>query len=228
MKKLNKWAFLPINGYYCPKFNRFAYTASLFAIVLGIFLLPKTAFMATITPDKIIALTNDERAHASLNILTVNSQLTQAANAKAQAILSSQVFDHTINGRRFSSWIKDTGYQYTLVGENLAIDFITSEGLMRAWMASPEHRSNILEADYTQIGVGVAEGRFDGQNTIVVAQLFGDPLIKAAPIPTAISALNERISPWNQQTASRPGYLTFCQLILARLSLATAEESNFF
>jgi hypothetical protein len=228
MKIQTKTLISPVSHFILLKSGKTFYTASLLAITLGIFLLPKTALMATITPATIISLTNNERTHSGLNILTINEQLTQAAKAKAQAVLDSQTFDHTINGKRFSSWIKATGYQYSLVGENLAIDFVSSEGVMRAWMASPEHRANLLEDEYSDIGVGIAEGKFNGQNTIVVAQLFGDPLIKTAPIPENISLLNERISPWNEQLKTKNNYLSFYNIFLEKLSLLSDRQVAMF
>jgi hypothetical protein len=224
MKTEQKSPFSLIPVFISAKSGKLSYTVSLLAITLGIFLLPKTAFMATITPDKIISLTNGQRNQAGLNTLQINDQLTQAAKAKAQAVLDSQIFDHTINGKRFSTWIKATGYQYNIVGENLAIDFVTSEGLMRAWMASPEHRENILGDEYTEIGVGIAEGKFAGQNTIIVAQIFGDPVIKAAPIPEAISLLNERISPWQGNNSASSAYLSFYHQFLGHLSLLAERK----
>ncbi|MDD5527407.1 MAG: CAP domain-containing protein [Patescibacteria group bacterium] len=207
------------------KLNKFIRSASLFAIVLGIFLLPKTALMAAITPEKIISSTNEERNRAGLNILSSNDQLARAANAKAQAVLASQIFDHTINGKKFSSWIKDTGYRYSLAGENLAMDFVSSEGLMRAWMASPDHRANILENEYADIGVGVAEGKFAGQKTIVVAQIFGDPLIKTAPIPADIVQLNERIMAWKNSPVN---HLSFYYNLFGNISLLTTRQVALF
>jgi Cysteine-rich secretory protein family len=227
MKNPSKSLFSLIFAFICPKSNNALRAVILFAAVLGIFLLPKTAWMATITPDSIITLTNNERSQNGLNTLYLSDQLTRAANAKAAAILAAQTFDHTIDGRRFSSWIKETGYQYSLAGENLAMDFVTSEGVVRAWMASPEHRANILQSEYVDIGVGIAEGKFAGQNTIIVAELFGDPLIKPAPIPASISCLDERIMPW-EQNASLNGYLSIYHKVLTNISLATDEQISFF
>jgi len=224
MKNSQKRANSPISCFFCLKLNKFIYATSLFAMMLGIFLLPKTAFMASITPDRIISLTNDERTAAGLNTLTVNEQLTGAAEAKAQAIIASQTFDHTIGGRKFSSWIRAAGYQYEMVGENLAIDFASSEGVMRAWMASPEHRANLLENSYADIGVGIAEGKFQGENTIVVAELFGNPLYKNPPIPADISLLHERILPWEKNNFSPKNYLSFYNNILEKLSLLTERQ----
>lgn len=137
--------------------------------------MPKTGYLATITPEKIIELTNQERARADLKQLIVNPQLEKAAQAKAQAIIQSQKFDHEIDGRKFSSWIKEASYKYSIVGENLAIDFITSEGVLKAWLQSPNHRENIFNNEYREIGLAAIEGEFQGQNTIVIVQIFGAP-----------------------------------------------------
>ena len=84
----------------------------------GIFLLPNLAYLSAITPEKLIELTNKERQAAGLNSLTTNQLLTQAAAIKAQTILATNAFGHTINDRKFSAWIRDTGYDYAYVGEN--------------------------------------------------------------------------------------------------------------
>ena len=89
---------------------------SLLVIVIGIFLLPKTAWLADVTPEKLIELTNQERLAAGLNTLTANQLLTKAAWEKAQEILRTQIFKHNINGRKFSDWIQTAGYNYSYVG----------------------------------------------------------------------------------------------------------------
>jgi hypothetical protein len=193
MKKAKISQNFPVTVCYHFKFNKFFYQVSLLAIAVGIFLLPKTAFMASITPDRIMELTNQERARAGLNELTENDKLTQAAANKAQAILANQIFDHTINNRKFSTWIKETGYEYSIVGENLAIDFVTSEGVLKAWLASPSHRENIFNNEYREIGIAVIEGKFEGQKTIVIAQIFGTPLAQKPDIPPEISRLHEHL-----------------------------------
>lgn len=198
----------------CLKINTFIRAVSLFAIVLGIFLLPKTAQMAAITPDKILELTNKERTKAGLNPLKTNNQLAIAAEAKVEAILINQIFDHTINGRRFSAWVKDSGYKYSLAGENLAIDFITSEGVVKGWMASRDHRENLLGQEYADTGIAAIEGRFEGQNTIIVAQLFGAPLYKTPPIPEKISKLNEQLNPLNTRISFESGLTSFYHRLL--------------
>ena len=50
-------------------------------------------------------------------------------------------------------------------------------------MDSPTHRANIVNGDYTEIGVGTAKGKFDGYDTVYVVQLFGTPAIPPTPAP---------------------------------------------
>lgn len=150
---------------------------SLLGMLMGIFLLPNLAFLASIMPEDIIALTNQERATAGLDALTANQLLTQAAIAKGKAILESQTFKHNIDNKKFSSWVRDAGYNYSYVGENLAIDFVTSQGVMDAWNNSPLHKKNLLSPYYKEIGLAAIDGKFQGQDTTVVVQIFGSPAI---------------------------------------------------
>lgn len=148
---------------------------SLLALLIGIFLLPQTAYLSTITPEKLIELTNQEREAVGLNTLTANQLLTQAAIEKSQAIIETNTFKHTINDKKFSAWVRDAGYNYSYVGENLAIDFITSEGIMEAWENSPLHKKNLLNPYYQEIGIATLPGKFQGQDTTIVVQIFGAP-----------------------------------------------------
>ena len=172
------------------KFFRFFYISAkkpayyfLVLFTIGIFLLPRVAFLSSITDENIINLTNQERERAGLSPLTANQLLAKAAYDKAEAIIAAQKFQHEIDGRKFSSWIKDTGYEYSYAGENLAINFFTSEGTMKAWMDSPTHKSNILNDNFREIGVAVVEYQSDKQKAILVVQEFGAPLIETASLP---------------------------------------------
>ncbi|MEA3464249.1 MAG: CAP domain-containing protein [Patescibacteria group bacterium] len=144
-------------------------------MLIGIFLLPQIAYSSAIAPEKLIELTNQERIKTGLKPLTANQLLAQAAYQKGNDILINQAFRHNINDKKFSSWIKETGYKYSYVGENLAIDFVTSEGVIAAWLNSHSHKKNLLGAYFTEIGVAVIEGKFQGQNTILIVQIFGAP-----------------------------------------------------
>ncbi len=144
-------------------------------ILIGIFLLPQIAYFSDINAEKLIELTNQERIKSGLNELTANQLLTQAAYNKGFDILKAQSFKHNLNDRKFSEWIKDTGYKYSYAGENLAIDFVTNEGVIDAWLNSETHKKNILNSFYEEIGIAIMEGQFNNQNTTLVVQIFGTP-----------------------------------------------------
>lgn len=164
----------------CPetryKKQKVRFATSLLVILMGIFLLPNLAYLSSITPEKIIELTNLEREKNNAKPLRANRLLNEAAFEKASAILETQTFQHTIKDKKFSSWIKETGYDYSYVGENLAIDFATAEGVVTAWINSEAHKSNLLNPRFTEIGIATIEGKFEGEDTIVVAQIFGEPI----------------------------------------------------
>jgi len=180
---------IKINGqftfcYNCPKISLqkkkrkiklYKYTGSLLGILLGIFLLPQIAYFSDVNSEKLIELTNQERVKSGLNELTANQLLTQAAYNKGFDILKTQSFKHNLDDRKFSEWIRNTGYKYSYVGENLAIDFIANENIINAWLDSETHKKNILNSFYEEIGIAVVEGQFNNQNTILVVQIFGAP-----------------------------------------------------
>ena len=149
---------------------------SLFVIVLGIFLLPSLAYLSSITDNRIIELTNKERIKYNIPVLTENEILSVAARTKGEYILKTQKFQHNFDDRKFSAWIKEAGYKYQYAGENLAIDFFTSEGALKAWMDSPTHRENILNEKFQEIGIAVIEGNYEGHDAILIVQIFGTPL----------------------------------------------------
>lgn len=207
--------------FYWGKIGYPRYFVSLLVILIGIFLWPKIAYLASITPEKIIELTNEERTESNLDPLSTNQLLTKAAYDKVQSILSANRFQHNIGEKRFSDWIKETGYKYSYVGENLAIDFITSEGVLDAWLASPAHKKNILNSYYEEIGVAVAEGNFDGQNTTLVVQIFGTPPLGVARPRVAGSQLQNYLTDYNL-----PYYLPSSLQALPQEKLLTHSISN--
>jgi uncharacterized protein YkwD len=175
---------------------------SLLLVLIGIFLMPKTAYLTTINQDSIISLSNEERQKKGLDPLEENKILSQAAYEKGRAIFKSQTFKHEIENKKFSYWIKKAGYEYSYVGENLAIDFITAEGVVKAWLGSKTHQDNLLSKDFSEIGVAVMDGEFNGKKTVLVVQIFGSPVEKALPVISSAEDLKARqvsvpISPAN-------------------------------
>lgn len=147
-----------------------------FVILMGIFFIPQTAYFAYITENSIIDLTNSEREKIGANELIRNDALDRAAQKKGEDILKNQIFKHNFTNRQFSDWIRDENYKYSHVGENLAIDFATNTGVIEAWLNSESHKKNLLNKNFREIGVAIVEGKFRGENTTIVIQVFGSPL----------------------------------------------------
>ena len=124
----------------------------------------------------LVVLTNLVRHDLGRKSLIWNAQLYQAAQDKASDMLTHQYFDHTSpSGVTPWSFIHDTGYTYTSAGENLAEGFILDQAIVQAWMNSPAHRANIVDAEFTETAIATKTGALDGKVVTVVVQLFGQP-----------------------------------------------------
>lgn len=170
-----------------------AVSAALLAIkalaAITLILTPTPAQLSTITVNRIIQLTNAERTKAGLKPLTVNSALTAAAQDKGNNMLAYDYFAHiSPTGVTPWFWITKHGYNYLVAGENLAIDFTEAEDVVAAWMASPSHRANILQNEYTEMGVAVVTGEFQGGTSTIVVHMFGLPAGSPSPTPTPATA----------------------------------------
>ncbi len=151
------------------------------------------AYSAAVTPANIIQLTNASRQGYGLSNLTENTQLDAAAQAKADDMLQKQYFAHTSPaGKTPWDFIANSGYNYIIAGENLALNFFSAESTEQAWMNSPDHRANILNGNFENIGVGVSQGEYNGVAAIFVVQEFGTPLPQSYTIqqPSAQPASN--------------------------------------
>lgn len=103
--------------------------------------------------DQVVALVNNERTKAGLSPVTTSANQTNAALIRAQEIVGT--FSHTRpDGRNFYTVLAESGVSYRGAGENIAYGQTTPEQVMQSWMNSTGHRANILNAQYTVIGVG--------------------------------------------------------------------------
>jgi hypothetical protein len=136
----------------------------------------RSSQLAAVVTATLVELTNQDRAQNKLDGLTVNSLLTEAAQAKANDMAKNGYFAHTSpTGLTPWYWFKQAGYSFTYAGENLAVDFTDSDTVNQAWMNSPEHRANILNSHFTDIGIATAQGMYEGQETTFVVQEFASP-----------------------------------------------------
>jgi uncharacterized protein YkwD len=114
----------------------------------------------------ITCLHNQIRADRGLSQLDSDATLRKVANGHSADMVSDDYFEHTTpRGVTMVDRIKGSGYvrpnRGWLVGENLEWgtgSLSTPRGAMKAWMNSPEHRANILQRGYREMGVGVALG----------------------------------------------------------------------
>lgn len=150
------------------------------AVVTTVALPSSSLYSSSITAPNIVDLTNAARTSLALPILSLNSQLSHAAQMKAEDMLKKQYFAHTSpSGANALTWIGLSGYSPIYAAENLAVHYLTSEDVQKGWLASPTHRANIVNPRYTEIGVGIAHGQFESSDSIIVVQMFGRPAATA-------------------------------------------------
>ena len=146
-------------------------------------------FATNISVPEVMRLTNQERVNTGLGQLRENPSLDKAAELKAKDMFSKDYWAHfSPDGTSPWYFFGLVGYQYSWAGENLARDFATSGGVVSAWMASSGHRANILNSNFTEIGVAVVNGNLEGEDTTLVVQLFGKPVALASVAPQGSTA----------------------------------------
>lgn len=111
---------------------------------------------------EVVRLVNQIRQQNALNPLTENWQLSRVARYKSQDMVNKGYFSHTSPTYGSpSQMIKAFGLTFRTAGENIAYGYSTPQDVVNGWMNSIGHRANILNAAYTQIGVGyVANGNY--------------------------------------------------------------------
>ncbi|MGG0776952.1 CAP domain-containing protein [Bacillus rugosus] len=107
---------------------------------------------------KVVELTNAERQKQGLKPLQIDETLSKSARAKSQDMKDKNYFDHQspTYGSPFDM-MKSFGISYKTAGENIAKGQKTPEEVVKAWMNSEGHRKNILNPNFTHIGVGYVE-----------------------------------------------------------------------
>lgn len=150
--------------------------------VFGVkYIIPQSKLFGIIQVNALVDETNQNRVANNLPDLQVSPLLQAAAQEKANDMVTKGYFAHTSpQGLTPWYWFENVGYSFSYAGENLAVNFSDSQDVTNAWMNSPEHRANILSGNFTQIGIAVAQGIFNGQPATYVVEDFGTPA--SAPI----------------------------------------------
>lgn len=109
--------------------------------------------------DAVIAAMNRERAAHGLRPLRVNTRLSLAADDRIADLFAKHYFNHVSpDGIQPFVWAQRRGYDYSVIGENLATGYRSASGVVDGWMHSPGHRANILGRDFDEVGVAIAGG----------------------------------------------------------------------
>jgi uncharacterized protein YkwD len=138
---------------------------------------PATASPAateTVKPDgvetKLLELTNKERVQLRVAPLLADPELMRLAREHATTMARLDRLGHNLDGKPFSQRIES--YRSTTAGENVAQGQQTPAEAVGSWMQSPGHRANILQSQYTRVGVAFAKSK-SGQ--LYWAQIFANP-----------------------------------------------------
>ena len=103
--------------------------------------------------EQVVQLVNIERAKEGLAPLKLNTKVSAAAQVRAEEIVTS--FSHTRpDGSSFATALKEQNINYRRAGENIAWGQKSPQEVVTAWMNSSGHRANIMNENFTSIGVG--------------------------------------------------------------------------
>jgi len=156
-------------------------------------------YATDITTQKLYQLTNEKRLQNNLPLLIYNEQLSKAAEQKANDMFDKNYWSHySPSGTSPWKFLDSQEYKYEYAGENLAKNFLFSNNVLDAWMASSTHKENILRKEFTEVGFARVDGLLDGQQTTLVVQFFGKPAVR-----NLLTLGENTIAPLPQKTISK-------------------------
>ncbi|MBI3822456.1 MAG: CAP domain-containing protein [Planctomycetes bacterium] len=131
-------------------------------------------FESTKSEIEVSKATNAERKKKELPPLKLSLALSKIARAHSQNMARQGKLDHTLDEKTPFDRLKAAGYKYLKAGENIGghQEGGNMQMIMTAWMESDGHRANILNPDYTEIGIGIAE---DKDGNLYYTQVFAKP-----------------------------------------------------
>lgn len=136
---------------------------------------PVRAYNMDALENQVLALINAERLSRGLSALAADGQLSFAAKFHSGQQAKRGLAAHALGGVTAptpSSRLDYAGYDaWNLYGENVAVGFTSASEVVTAWMNSPPHQANILDPNFTEIGIGVAADEF---GNLYWTQVFAD------------------------------------------------------
>ena len=123
---------------------------------------------------QMLARVNAERSRRSLPLIAPSVVLDRVAQAYADDMLRRSYYGHkSPGGETVRERTLAGGYPLRFVGENIARGQSTVDEVIDGWMASDEHRENILSKVFSDAGFGLAIGRNKGGFQVIWVQVFG-------------------------------------------------------
>lgn len=132
----------------------------------------KDVLKLTAEEQAVIDATNAERKKAELEPLKMNPQLMEAARKHALNMAKQDKLDHVLDEKTPADRVEAANYKYRATGENIAWNQRNAKQVVAGWMDSKPHRENMLNAEYTEIGVAVAR---NAKGEPYWVQVFGKP-----------------------------------------------------
>ncbi len=187
-------------------FTRLAIAPMAVTVLIMTAALPSPAFGQPIRPEMETAIfnwTNTARQMQSKVPLRYNERLANAALRHAANMAMQDKMSHTLDDETVVDRARRSLYFSPFVGENIAYNFgyqYPAWQLFDGWMKSPGHHANIMNDQYTEIGVGVV-GTHGGK--YFACQVFGSPQPNAIPYVVPYAPVQTRTSP-NWLSTPRP------------------------
>ena len=105
--------------------------------------------------ERVLQLTNSHRSSSGLKALKLDAELCRVAQAKADDMAAKGYFSHqSPTYGSPSDMLKAFGVSYRYMGENIARGYSSADKVVEGWMNSSGHRANILNGNFTALGVG--------------------------------------------------------------------------
>ncbi len=132
---------------------------------IPLILRPANSFAPSDFEQQVIDLVNQERAAVGCPALTTSYQLMNSARSHSSDMALNDIFSHRgSDGSTVEQRINATGYTWNTYGENIAAGYSTAQSVFDSWMSSADHRSNILNCAFREIGVGYYNQANDQNN----------------------------------------------------------------
>ncbi len=216
----------------------------LLGLLVGIKILSLISFSSFLGADifnqvsqgDLYSLTNKARIENGVDQLKVSSRLEAVAQLKLADMFQNSYFAHTSPaGVTPWDWFDKANYNYQLAGENLAMNFLSSQEVLKAWLNSESHRKNLLLKDFKEIGIAVGSGIINGQKTIVVVQEFGTSRASIISVP---AVKNPKVTPTAKPVVVKSKPISLKQVAIAKPApqvksastqkIATSEYKGYF